>query len=282
MKSQHPFIVHFAFSFQTESKVYLGLEYVAGGELFHHLQQVRRIPIADVRIYIAELSLAINYLHVHGIIYRDLKPENILIDVQGHLKLTDFGLVKQLDSDTETTTTFCGTSEYLAPEVLARRPYSRKIDWWAIGILTYELLVGRTPFYQENKAKMFDAIRNDMPRFPGSFDQATINFILLLIDKDPETRADFDRIRGHPFFGGLDFEKVLAREIKPSYIPKITGIGIKNFNSEFTAEKAMDSFATPADEAKDDFAGFSKVAHDLERNSSSEGEDPDTHTPTHL
>jgi serine/threonine protein kinase len=274
MKARHPFIVNFAFSFQTDTKVYLGLEYVAGGELFHHLQTRRRIPIGEVRLYIAELSLAINYLHVQGIVYRDLKPENILIDTSGHLKLTDFGLVKQLDADVETTTTFCGTSEYLAPEIVARRPYGMKIDWWAIGVLTYELLFGNTPFYRDNKARMFEAIRNDPARFPGRVDAQTVAFISMLLEKDPDARADFERVRGHPFLNGLDFEKVLARQIQPAFIPPSSPDGVGNFDSEFTNEKPMDSFATPTQVAHDDFVGFSCVQG--QPGSSSEGSEPDS------
>jgi serine/threonine protein kinase len=290
MKARHPFIVGFAFSFQTESKVYLGLEYVAGGELFHHLQQVRRIPLPDVRIYIAELSLAINFLHVQGIIYRDLKPENLLIDAQGHIKMTDFGLVKQLDADEETTSTFCGTSEYLAPELVARRPYGMKIDWWALGILTFELLFGQSPFYRPNKARMFEAIRTEPVKFPGRVDSIVSSFISILLEKDPEIRADFAKVRVHPFFAGLDFERVLAREMRPSYVPTVSEHGIKNFDKEFTAEKPMDSFATPARQAHDDFAGFSFVdggrtgggGRGGDKESSSEGEEASSLTPTHL
>jgi serine/threonine protein kinase len=259
---------------------------VAGGELFHHLQQVRRIPLPDVRIYIAELSLAINFLHVQGVIYRDLKPENLLIDTQGHIKMTDFGLAKQLDADEETTSTFCGTSEYLAPELVGRRPYGVKIDWWALGILTYELLYGQTPFYRENKARMFDAIRTEPVRFPPRADPTIVSFISALLEKDPDARADFSRIRGHPFFGGLDFEKVLARQVQPSYVPSVSGVGIKNFDSEFTAEPPMDSFATPTKHAHDEFAGFSCVGGEgpiaPEEPSSSDGEQGGGLVPTHM
>jgi serine/threonine protein kinase len=284
MKARHPFIVGFAFSFQTDAKVYLGLEYVAGGELFHHLQKVRRVPVADVRIYIAELSLALIFLHVQGVIYRDLKPENLLIDTQGHIKMTDFGLAKQLDADDETTSTFCGTSEYLAPELVARRPYGFKIDWWALGILTYELLFGQTPFYRENKARMFEAIRTEPLRFPPRADPAVVGFVSALLDKDADARADFARIRGHAFFAGLDFEKVLARQVQPSYVPNVSGVGIKNFDSEFTAERAMDSFATPTRQAHDEFAGFSCVGGSpaAAGASSSDGEDAGGLVPTRM
>jgi serine/threonine protein kinase len=270
MQSRHPFIVNFAFSFQTDAKVYLGLEYVDGGELFHYFRKVRRVPLPDVRIYIAELSLALNYLHVRGIIYRDLKPENILLDAQGHVKLTDFGLVKQLDPEADTTSTFCGTSEYLAPEVIARRPYGRKVDWWGLGILTYELLFGQTPFHRDSKPRMFAAIRSEAPRFLGRVDPATVSFISMLLEKDPDARGDFAKINGHPFFAGLDFEKVLAREVRPAYVPVV---GIRNFDSEFTREKPMDSFATPAKQAHEAFEGFSCVGGPGgAEHSSSEGE----------
>ena len=270
MRARHPFIVNIAFAFQSDSKVYLGLEYASGGELFHHLQRRGTIPIAEVRLYIAELSLAINYLHNLNVIYRDLKPENVLLDAQGHVKLTDFGLAKKLDTSGETGT-FCGTSEYLAPEIISRRPYGPKIDWWAIGVLTYELLYGQTPFFDKNKARMFQAIRNEKPKFPRRADEATVDFITMLLEKDPERRADFDRIKGHPFFKGLDFEKVLRREIKPAFVPPSNGIITANFDTEFTMENPQDSLATPTPMARDEFKGFS-FAGVPDGSSSSDGE----------
>lgn len=281
-KAKHPFIVNFAFAFQSDAKVYLGLEYASGGELFHHLQRRGTIPLDEVRLYIAELSLAINYLHCLGIIYRDLKPENVLLDAQGHLKLTDFGLAKNLGDEGETGT-FCGTSEYLAPEIIARKKYGPKIDWWAIGILTYELLYGQTPFYDRNKAKMFQSIRNEKPRFPRRADPATVDFIMALLEKEAENRADFNMIKDHAFFQGLDWEKVVRREIKPAFVPPSSGVITANFDTEFTMENPMDSLATPAVD-KEVFKGFSLVQGvDDDGSSSSEvdGED-DEETPTDL
>lgn len=281
-KAKHPFIVNFAFAFQNESKVYLGLEYASGGELFHHLQRRGIIPIEEVRLYIAELSLAINYLHCLGVIYRDLKPENVLLDAQGHLKLTDFGLAKNLD-DTGETATFCGTSEYLAPEIIARKPYGPKIDWWAIGILTYELLYSQTPFYDRNKAKMFQSIRNEKPRFPRKADPATVDFINSLLEKEPEKRADFSKIKDHPFFQGLDWEKVLRREIQPAFVPPSNGVITANFDTEFTMENPMDSLATPMVNEKGEFDGFSMVqGADGGSSSSDVDEDDEEMLPTDL
>jgi len=272
VRARHPFIVRFGFAFQTDSKVYLGLEYASGGELFRRLQQSGTVPLADVRLYVAELSLAMNYLHFLGVVYRDLKPENVLLDALGHVKLTDFGLAKEIEGGGETGT-FCGTSEYLAPEIIARKPYGAKIDWWAIGVLTYELLYGRTPFYNGNKAKMFQSIRNDKPKFPRRADNSTVEFISMLLEKDPAKRADFGRVKGHPFFADLDFETVLRGEVKPLYCPPANGDIVGNFDTEFTMENPQDSLATPIAAAKDQFEGFSYAG--TARRSSSGGAEAD-------
>lgn len=262
VKARHPFIVNIQFTFQTESKVYLGLEYVPGGELFHHLQNMGSLPLSEVRLYVAELSLAINYLHVLHIIYRDLKPENVMLDLQGHIKLTDFGLSKSLQEFESLTGTFCGTSEYLAPEIIARCPYGPKIDWWAVGIFTYELLFGRTPFYNQNKSKMFKAIRFEDVRFPQNTDPTVVDFISLLLKKDPCERADFEVISKHPFFKGINFKDVLARRYKPAFIPSSANIIATNFDTEYTMENPQDSLATPAPFDNGAFDGFSMIAED--------------------
>jgi serine/threonine protein kinase len=264
MRARHPFIVNLAFSFQSESKVYLGLEYVGGGELFGHLQRRRQFSLPEVRLYVAELALAINYLHHQNVIYRDLKPENVLLDNNGHVKLTDFGLVKRVSADDATTQTFCGNSEYLAPEVVRRQPYNRKIDWWALGILTYELLYGSTPFYRETKTQMFDAICNDGVPYPDAVAPEVRSFFGILLEKDATARGEFDAINRHPFFGDLDFARVLAREYRPAFVPSTDGIAGVSLDSGF-GTTAMDSFATPPEHAAgcDDFAGFSytQAAH---------------------
>jgi serine/threonine protein kinase len=281
MKCRHPFIVDFAFAFQTDAKLYLGLEYVPGGELFQYLRRRRILPIAEVRLYVAELALALNHLHALGVVYRDLKPENLLLDAQGHIKLTDLGLVKELTTDS--TSTFCGTTEYLAPEIVARRPYGRKVDWWALGVLTYELLIGFTPFHRQNKVRMYEAITSEQPRFRGAFPEHAKSFILMLLEKDPDARADFERVRAHPFLDGMDFEEVLARQVKPAFVPSLECVGLENFDRQFTAETAVDSFATPISHATDDFKGFSHVGEVAEDNGlSSDGEEERGLEPSRL
>lgn len=260
VNSRHPFIVNLCFAFQTDSKVYLGLEYAPGGELFFQLQQRAALPLEEVKFYIAEVALALNYLHNKGIIYRDLKPENVLLDNDGHVKLTDFGLSKILEAG-NTATTFCGTCEYLAPEIIAKMPYSFAVDWWALGILTFELLYGRTPFTGENNAKLFHEIRFSRPSWPRTASMETIDFIAMLIEKDPAKRATFEQIKSHPWYDGWNFEDILMKRVRPKHVP-VQGSTQEpiNFDVTFTMEDPMDSLVTPSSIATyDQFAGFSFV-----------------------
>ena len=257
MKSKHPFIVDICFAFQTPTKVYIGLEYVAGGELFSHLRKCKKLPLEEVRLYVAELSLAIDYLHSQNIIYRDLKPENVLLAMDGHVKLTDFGLAKILPTDLKQAETFCGTNEYLAPEIVQRNPYGPPIDWWALGILTYELLYGVPPFYESTKLKIFKQILNDQPKYPDDTDETIKSFISILLEKDPAKRAHFAQIKSHPFFNGLDFKDVLEKKYTPLYVPPHTSGVAGNFDEEFTNEKCIDSSGELTFAEGHEFHGFS-------------------------
>jgi serine/threonine protein kinase len=241
MKAHHPFIVNLCFAFQSPAKFYLGLEYAPGGELFYHMNKRGSVQIDDARLYAAEIGLALTHLHRLGIVYRDLKPENVLLDRLGHVKLTDFGLSKVLDR-TGKTSSFCGTSEYLAPEIVMGRPYGYAIDIWALGILTYEMLVGGTPFHDENKTKLFTNIVSGTPHFPLGFDARVRHFILSLLTKDPSTRPRFNDLKNHPFFEGFDWGMVERREYRPNFIPPTRDL-LKptNFDPEFTSEVAADS-----------------------------------------
>lgn len=263
IKVNHPFIVNIKYAFQNETKLYIGMEYVPGGELFHMMQVVENLPMKAVRIYVAEVGLALEYIHSLGIVYRDLKPENILITAEGHVKLTDFGLAKVLQDDEgeeETTKTFCGTNEYLPPEMIKREYYGSMIDWWALGILTYELIYGDTPFVHKSKHKMYDKICNEEPFFPDDEDPNVVDFISKLLKKDPKKRAKLKDLKNHPFFNGLKFEDVLALKVKPPYKPRIgSDRSVKNFDSEFTKEACIDSTAALV-ETNGAFTGFSYIA----------------------
>ena len=251
----HPFIISLQFAFQTPSKFYLGLEYAAGGELLHHLSNLPVVPIDDTRLYMAEVVLALEHLHKHHIVYRDLKPENVLLDKDGHIKLTDFGLCKEINEDG--TKTFCGTAEYLAPEVVLRTGYGFKVDWWALGILLYEILFNGTPFYDENQAVLFDNIVNEEPKFPKFGHKTAIDLIKLLLQKEPENRPDVDQIKQHPFFHGLDWEKVYNKQCNPKNFNQVDEMDPDNFCSDFMNEPALDSEALPASSAYQDVQGFS-------------------------
>merc|ERR1719510_1698357 len=163
---QHPFLIKLRFAFQTDSKLYFVLDYFKGGELFFHLKKRRKFTEAEARIFVAEVALALGHLHSLDIIYRDLKPENILLHQSGHICLTDFGLSKDLDPMNLESHTFCGTPEYLAPEILQKQGHGKAVDWWSLGILCFELATGQPPFYHNNLHTMYRKIRTETPRFP--------------------------------------------------------------------------------------------------------------------
>ena len=270
MKARHPFIVQLFFAFQTPSKFYLGLEYVPGGELFFHMKKRGRIPVNEVRLYSAEIALALSYLHSIGIIYRDLKPENVMLDADGHIKLTDFGLSTENVDPESGKDTFCGTSHYFSPEMVYKIKYTHKIDWWALGVLMFEMITNYPPFWNGNKSKLYDMILNDEPTFPEWVPSDAKSIISLLLTKNPNDRPDFNQIKEHPFFKSLDWDRVYNREYKPQFIPKQV-TETSNFDREFTNETAADSLvaATSAQ-----FPGFSYSGQSL-GDSFSEWDDKD-------
>jgi len=173
-----PFIVTLEKTFQDQKNLYMILEYVIGGELFTHLRAVGRFGGATTRFFAAEIVLVIEYLHRKNIVYRDLKPENILLDKRGHIKITDFGFAKEI---ADKTFTLCGTPEYLAPEVIKGKGYSFEVDWWALGILIFEMLAGYPPFYDENPFGIYEKILLGRLVFPSHFDSPSRDLIKRLL-----------------------------------------------------------------------------------------------------
>jgi len=226
MKLAHPFLMKLRFAFQTSDQLYLVMDLMNGGELFYHLQQQpeRRFPEDRARFYAAEIVLGLEHLHSKGIIYRDLKPENVLLDREGHIRLTDFGLSKELHKETDRTKTFCGTAEYLAPEIIAGDEYDYKVDYWSLGALIYEMLTGWPPFYAEDVQKMYNLKMNAKLGFPPYLNSNAKNLLFRLLDRNPDIRLTVPAsIKAHTWFNkAINWEKLLQMKIKPPYTPTVS------------------------------------------------------------
>ncbi|KAK5939853.1 Serine/threonine-protein kinase [Knufia obscura] len=262
----NPFITPLKFSFQSPDKLYFVLAFVNGGELFHHLQKEQRFDINRSRFYTAELLCALECLHGFKVIYRDLKPENILLDYTGHIALCDFGLCKLDMKDEDRTNTFCGTPEYLAPELLLGQGYTKSVDWWTLGVLLYEMLTGLPPFYDENTNEMYRKILQDPLQFPGPeiVPAAAKDLLQRLLDRNPERRLGANgaaEIKAHHFFANIDWRKLLQRKYEPSFKPNVADArDTANFDREFTSEVPKDSYVEGpmlSETMQQQFAGWS-------------------------
>uniref|UniRef100_A0A6Q2X5P8 Serine/threonine-protein kinase Sgk1 n=1 Tax=Esox lucius TaxID=8010 RepID=A0A6Q2X5P8_ESOLU len=267
---KHPFLVGLHYSFQTTDKLYFVLDFVNGGELFFHLQKERTFPEPRAKFYIAEMASALGYLHSLNIVYRDLKPENILLDFEGHIVLTDFGLCKEGISQTETTSTFCGTPEYLAPEVLKKQPYDNTVDWWCLGSVLYEMLFGLPPFYSRDTHEMYNNILHKPLVMRSGASSTAWSLLLALLEKDGTrrlgSRDDFNEIKAHTFFTTINWDDLEQRKVQPPFTPNVnTPYDITNFDPEFTEETVPNSVCyadhsivnASVMEADDAFLGFS-------------------------
>jgi len=241
-RTNHPFLTSLKYSFRTKERLCFVLEYVNGGELFFHLNRERKFSEERTRFYGAEIISALAYLHRHNIIYRDIKLENLLLDKDGHVKIADFGLCKENITEDTTTKTFCGTPEYLAPEVLEDNYYGRAVDWWGIGVVMYEMMVGRLPFYNRDHDKLFELILVEQVRFPLSLSDVAQSLLQGLLQKDPARRLgggprDAEEIKEHPFFAPINWEDLDAKKITPPFKPQVESeTDTRYFDSEFTGE----------------------------------------------
>ncbi|RDL42202.1 Protein kinase-like (PK-like) [Venustampulla echinocandica] len=236
-----PFIVGLKFSFQTPTDLYLVTDFMSGGELFWHLQKEGRFDEKRAKFYIAELILALQHLHMHDIVYRDLKPENILLDANGHIALCDFGLSKANLTKNATTNTFCGTTEYLAPEVLLdEQGYTKMVDFWSLGVLVFEMCCGWSPFYAEDTQQMYKNIAFGKVRFPkDTLSTEGRNFVKGLLNRNPKHRLgaqdDAEELKVHPFFADIDWDALAKKLITPPFKPKLKSeTDTQNFDPEFT------------------------------------------------
>lgn len=236
-----PFLVRLHWSFQTTDKLYFIMDFVNGGELFYHLQKEKSFNAKRVQFYSAQIVLGLEYLHKMGVIYRDLKPENILLTNQGHICMTDFGISKEgLTAKEARTATFCGTPEYLAPEVLKGQQYGKEVDWWSLGTLIYEMLTGLPPFYSEDVQLMYSKIMKEKLHFPKKMTEEAKSLISALLERSPGDRlSDPEAIKRHPYFANLDWDRLYKKEIEPPYIPPVKDDKSTNMiSSEFTNEDA--------------------------------------------
>ncbi|XP_032243747.1 ribosomal protein S6 kinase alpha-6 isoform X3 [Phoca vitulina] len=261
----HPFIVKLHYAFQTEGKLYLILDFLRGGDVFTRLSKEVLFTEEDVKFYLAELALALDHLHQLGIVYRDLKPENILLDEIGHIKLTDFGLSKESVDQEKKAYSFCGTVEYMAPEVVNRRGHSQSADWWSYGVLMFEMLTGTLPFQGKDRNETMNMIlkaKLGMPQFLSAEAQSLLR---MLFKRNPANRLGsegVEEIKRHLFFANVDWNKLYRREVQPPFKPA-SGKPDDTFcfDPEFTAKTPKDSPGLPASaNAHQLFKGFSFVA----------------------
>ncbi|XP_068215249.1 ribosomal protein S6 kinase beta-2 isoform X1 [Palaemon carinicauda] len=265
---KHPFIVDLVYAFQTGGKLYLILEYLSGGELFMHLEREGIFMEDTACFYLSEIILALEHLHMEGIIYRDLKPENILLDHVGHVKLTDFGLCKEKIQDDSVTHTFCGTIEYMAPEILTRTGHAKAVDWWSLGALMYDMLTGAPPFTAENRKKTIEKILKGKLNLPPYLTPDARDLIRKLLKRQVSQRLgsgpdDGEPIKRHLFFKHINWDDVLHRKLDPPFKPVLSGEDdVSQFDSKFTKQTPVDS---PDDNMLSEsanmvFEGFTYVA----------------------
>lgn len=254
---QHPNVVAFYGSFQDRNNLYMMMEYTPGGEVFSHLRTLERFELDVVRFYAAEILLVFQCMHEKGIIYRDLKPENLLFSQEGHIKFIDFGFAKRI---VDRTYTLCGTPEYLAPEIIRGEGCSFSSDWWAFGVLIYEMLVGETPFFDPNENKMYQLICHGEYSVPIGLDDVTQDLIKGFLTVEVSKRlgcaaSGAEEVKQHPWFYGIEWDKVYDQLYQPPLVPFVEGPCDSNNYADYQDQDTSDIPLT-APVTPDMFAGF--------------------------
>ena len=273
VKINCPFIVDIKSAFQDASKLYIVSEFMQGGDMFFHLHdgQIVIFNNQKTKFYIAELVLALEYIHSQNMVYRDLKPENILLDSYGHVKLTDFGLSIMLEEGEDKAFTICGTPQYLAPEVLLKRGYDKAVDWWSLGCVMYEMLTGRLPFPIKRGVRMNFKVYERKVDFPKNMNKDAKDLIQKLLVVNPDKRLGqglngSQNIKNHPFFKDINWEDAKKKKIKPPFIPNLKNdTDLKYFDREFTDEpidgpKRKKTIRDREREPSNEYNGFTYVA----------------------
>ena len=278
----HPYVVKLRFSFQTATKLYLVLDFINGGHLFYWMYREGMFDVGLTRFYIAEIVCGIGHLHSLNIMHRDLKPENILVDREGHVRITDFGLAKKFSSDGEKANSLVGSIDYMAPEILKDKGHGKEADWWSVGVLLYEMLIGQLPFRGKNKAAIQKAITSQKIKMPTFVENDAAKLIQNLTMKDPNLRLGSDvnlkkdstskngteEVKKHKFFSKINWAKLEKREVPAPFVPKIDqdkGDGcVAHFDKKWTDAKvhaeAESAAASPSSAEQHHFLGFTYVS----------------------
>ncbi|KAI9728187.1 MAG: Serine/threonine kinase [Chrysothrix sp. TS-e1954] len=265
--ARHPFLLNLHACFQTETRIYFVMEYISGGDLMLHIQR-GQFGLKRAQFYASEVCLALKYFHENGVVYRDLKLDNILLTLDGHIKIADYGLCKKEMWYGSTTSTFCGTPEFMAPEILLDKKYGRAVDWWAFGVLIYQMLLQQSPFRGDDEDEIYDAILADEPLYPIHMPRDSVSILQKLLTREPESRlgsgvTDAQEIMSHAFFRNVNWDDIAHKRVPAPFLPQIkSATDTSNFDSEFTSVTPV---LTPVQSVlsqamQEEFRGFSYSA----------------------